>query len=56
VWQRHELGTMPARLKAIEGPNAIATGTLGINDRGQIVGVFADAGVALHGFVAPGKK
>jgi probable HAF family extracellular repeat protein len=35
----------------IDVPGAMFTAAFGINDRGQIVGVFADAGGVVHGFL-----
>jgi len=40
----------------IDVPGAIATETLAVNDRGQSVGDYVDAGGTLHGFVAHRKK
>ena len=40
----------------IDVPGAIATETLAINDRGQIVGQFIDANVVSHGFVASSSE
>jgi probable HAF family extracellular repeat protein len=40
----------------IDFPGAIATETLAINDRSQIVGGFVDAGVAIHGFLATNEQ
>jgi probable HAF family extracellular repeat protein len=36
----------------IDVPGAMFTAAFGINDRGQIVGVFADAGGVVHGFLS----
>ena len=36
----------------IDVPNSVTTNAFGINNRGQIVGLYVDASGATHGFVA----
>ena len=38
----------------IDVPMAVATGAFGINDLGQVVGVYVDSSLKLHGFLYSG--
>ena len=40
----------------IDPPSSLGTGASGINDAGQIVGTFSDAGFRQHGFLLSGGR